>query len=497
MTEKKDAWGSTLGFILASLGMAIGTGNVWRFPRMVATWGAGSFIFAWIVALFLWSIPLLIAECAIAKSTRCAHIGGFRDFMGKKWAWVGGTCMMILIMTAANYGMVVGWCIKYLVASATGLCASAVTLDEAQALWTAFKASPGEQILYQAIACIISGGTLYFGIQAGVERVCKVVIPGLFILCIALSLYLIFAFDSTRIAASYQAMFSIQPEYLANGEMWLQAFTQSAWSTGAGWGLLYAYAVRIPETSHVGNNGISIAVGDQLGALVCATVVIPAIFALSVDPSTALADAVSGGNTGLTFVALTSLFSNMPAGGGIFAFLFFLILVGAGVTSMFAMVEVPALNMEQMGMDHQKAVLISTILLIVLGAANAWDGYYGNQDNTTGFGLLLAGLLYSIGIIKKGPQWVLDNVINTPSAVKIYSIGKWWKYLISIFPVLFVVLFGWWMILCAGPGMWVFWTPFSIGSMLYQWILYGVIAFIISKLTMKRLAKGPMTVDED
>ena len=66
MTEKKDAWGSTIGFILASLGMAIGTGNVWRFPRMIATWGAGSFILAWIVALFVWSIPLLIAECAIA-----------------------------------------------------------------------------------------------------------------------------------------------------------------------------------------------------------------------------------------------------------------------------------------------------------------------------------------------------------------------------------------------------------------------------------------------
>lgn len=497
MTEKNEAWGSTIGFILASLGMAIGTGNVWRFPRMIATWGAGSFILAWIVALFLWSIPLLIAECAIAKSTRCAHIGGFRDYMGKKWAWLGGTCAIILVFTAANYSMVVGWCIKYLVASATGLCASAVSLDQAQAMWDAFKASPGQQILFQAIAIVLAGGTLYFGIQSGVERVCKVVIPGLFILCIGLSLYLIFAYPADRIGAAYQAMFSIDAQMLGNGEMWLQAFTQSAWSTGAGWGLLYAYAVRVPETAHVGNNGISVAVGDQLGALVCATVVIPALFALSADTSTALETAVSNGNTGLTFVSLTSLFSNMAAGGGIFSFLFFLILVGAGVSSMFAMVEVPAINMEQMGMDHRKAVLISSCLLFVLGAINAFDGYYVNQDNTTGFGLLLAGLIYSLAIIKKGPGWVLNNVINDEHSMKIYKVGGWWKVLISIFPVIFVVLFGWWMILCAGPGMWEPFVPFSIGSMLYQWILWGVVAFIIAKVFYNKLQKGPMTVDED
>ena len=498
MTEKKDAWGSTIGFILASLGMAIGTGNVWRFPRMIATWGAGSFILAWIVALFVWSIPLLIAECAIAKSTRCAHIGGFRDYMGKKWAFLGGTCAIVLIFTAANYSMVVGWCIKYLVAAATGLCAKPISLDEANALWAAFKASPGQQILFQAIALILAGGTLYFGIQAGVERVCKVVIPGLFILCIALSLYLVFAFPADRIGAAYQTMFSIQPEYLGNAEMWLQAFTQSAWSTGAGWGLLYAYAVRVPETAHVGNNGISVAVGDQLGALVCATVVIPAIFAFAAAPETALADAIAGGNTGLTFVSLTSLFSNMPGGGYIFSFLFFLILVGAGVTSMFAMVEVPALNMEQMNLcDHKKAVLISTLLLFVIGLFSAFDGFYTNQDNTTGFGLLLAGLIYSLAILKKGPKWVLDNVINDEHSVKIYKVGGWWRILISIFPIVFVVLFGWWMIICAGPGMWAPFVPFSIGSMLYQWILWGVIAFIITKAFYHKLAKGPMTVDED
>ena len=208
--------------------MAIGTGNVWRFPRMIATWGAGSFILAWIIALFVWSIPLLIAECAIAKSTRCAHIGGFRDYMGKKWAWLGGTCAIVLIFTAANYSMVVGWCIKYLVAACAGLCSKPISLDEANALWAAFKASPGQQILFQAIALILAGGTLYFGIQAGVERVCKVVIPGLFILCIALSLYLVFAFPADRIGAAYQTMFKVQPEYLGNAEMWLQAFTQSA-----------------------------------------------------------------------------------------------------------------------------------------------------------------------------------------------------------------------------------------------------------------------------
>ncbi|MBR0375376.1 MAG: hypothetical protein IJH59_02330, partial [Firmicutes bacterium] len=82
-------------------------------------------------------------------------------------------------------------------------------------------------------------------------------------------------------------------------------------------------------------------------------------------------------------------------------------------------------------------------------------------------------------------------------SVKIYKVGGWWKVLISIFPIVFVVLFGWWMIICAGPGMWAPFVPFSIGSMLYQWILWGVISFIITKAFYHKLAKGPMTVEED
>ena len=83
MTESKSGFSSSLGFIFAALGMAIGCGNVWRFPRMVATYGGGPFIFAWLVGLFLWSFPLLMAEGVMAHKTRVGHAGGFRDFREK------------------------------------------------------------------------------------------------------------------------------------------------------------------------------------------------------------------------------------------------------------------------------------------------------------------------------------------------------------------------------------------------------------------------------
>ena len=252
MSESKasEGFSSTLGFIFAALGMAIGCGNVWRFPRMVAAYGGGPFIFAWIVGLFFWSIPLLMAEGIVAKRSRCAHAGGFRDFMGPKYAWLGMVCAVILLFLASYYSVIVGYCIKYFINACTGAYATPISAAEAQAAWDAFRAQKGQVIFYHFINVTLCTAVVAAGIRVGVEKVCKVVIPALFILCIAMSLYLILSFDSQKIAAAYQTMFTFQVGDLANSKLWLEGFTQSAWSTGAGWGLFYSYSINIPKNSH-------------------------------------------------------------------------------------------------------------------------------------------------------------------------------------------------------------------------------------------------------
>lgn len=496
-SQTKEGFSSTVGFIFAALGMAIGCGNVWRFPRMVATYGGGPFIFAWICGLFLWSIPLLMAEGIMAKKTRCAHAGGFRDFMGPKYAWLGMVCAVILLFLASYYSVLVGYCIKYFVNACTGIYSLPITVAEAQAAWDAFRAQPGQVVLYHFINVALCTAVVAIGIRVGVEKVCKVAIPALFILCIGMSLYLIFAFDSSKIAAAYQTMFTFNLGDLANSRIWLEGFTQSAWSTGAGWGLFYSYSISIPENSHAGNNACSVGAGDQVGALVCATVVIPAIFALSGDLSTA----VSAGNFGITFVYIASLCSTLPVGAGLFSFLFFFVLAIAGITSEFAMVETIGIQFSNVGVKKRGiATILGGALIFLVGLPSAIStDFITNQDWVCGIGLLVAGLLYVIATLKHGANKVLDEYINDQESVKLYRIGKWVKWIWYLFPVEFVIIVGWWIIQSTtwydNP-----WNPFlteSTGTVFFELAIMFLLGFVLTKLLYKRMAKGPMTVDEE
>ena len=135
--KQAEFFSSRWGLILAALGMAVGTGNIWRFPRIVAQNGGGSFLIPWVIFLFLWSIPLLITEFTIGRETRYGTVGAFGKFLGKKFTWMGafvGFCTMAIMF---YYSVVMGWCLKYLVAALSGNTG----LFESQAFWESFTTS--------------------------------------------------------------------------------------------------------------------------------------------------------------------------------------------------------------------------------------------------------------------------------------------------------------------------------------------------------------------
>ncbi len=113
----KEIFTSRWGIIFAGLGMAVGTGNIWRFPRIVAQQGGGAFIIAWIIFLFLWSIPLLMIEISIGKKTRMGVIGSFAKIMGKNYAWMGTFVTFVTTAIMFYYAVVAGWCLKYFLAT--------------------------------------------------------------------------------------------------------------------------------------------------------------------------------------------------------------------------------------------------------------------------------------------------------------------------------------------------------------------------------------------
>ena len=108
-----DTFGGRMGLIFATIGAAIGTGNIWRFPRMVGANGGGSFLVPWLIFLFVWSVPLVIAEFAIGKRARTGTVGAFRIFAGKRFAWMGLWTAWISTAIGFYYAVVTGWCLKY------------------------------------------------------------------------------------------------------------------------------------------------------------------------------------------------------------------------------------------------------------------------------------------------------------------------------------------------------------------------------------------------
>ncbi|WP_432666155.1 sodium-dependent transporter [Wukongibacter baidiensis] len=490
MSQKKEQWGSRWGFIAASIGMAIGTGNIWRFPRVAAKNGGGPFIIAWTVALLVWSIPLLMGEMVIGKKTRLGTIGSFRDFLGKKFTWMGtwiaGVCLLIMFY----YSVVMGWCMKYFTLSIAGAFKPGIGINETEQIWKVFTTTPSQTILFHFIAMLIAGFIIYKGVTDGIEKASKIMIPTLF------GLLLIALFRAVTLPGASKGLeylFSPKLHMLADPKIWLEAFTQSAWSTGAGWGFIITYAVYTKENEDIGGNCMIMGLGNNLGALVAGMTVLPAIFALS--PSAEFADkALSAGNQGITFIYLAQLFSRMPA-GNILAALFFLTMSIAALSSLLPMIEVGVRNVMDMGMDRNKATRIVIIVGFLLGIPSAFSlKFLDNQDWVWGVGLLVSGLCVATALIKYGLEELRTKSINIPTAD--FKVGKWWPTCIRLFPVLFVLILGWWVNQAISwyPDNW--WHPletFSVGTIVLQWIILIVLALLTQNYLANRIIDGPMT----
>ena len=162
-----DTFGGRMGLIFATIGAAIGTGNIWRFPRMVGANGGGSFLVPWLIFLFVWSVPLVIAEFAIGKRARTGTVGAFRIFAGKRFAWMGLWTAWISTAIGFYYAVVTGWCLKYFSAAAAGGLGQGVDTTQ---VWNDFLQDPSQVIIFQFLAVAITMAAIWRGAKA-IEKV--------------------------------------------------------------------------------------------------------------------------------------------------------------------------------------------------------------------------------------------------------------------------------------------------------------------------------------
>jgi len=485
-----------LAIVIAAVSMAVGTGNIWRFPRVAAEWGGGAFLIAVTIGVLIWAVPLLMCEFLMGSRSRLGNIGAFRDFMGRRYTWAGAFMVVVTLGIMFYYSVVAGWCVRYFAVAASGDLVSdaavAAGASFGQAQWEAFINNPLETVGYHAAAVLFTAFVVFKGIKGGLERVLKVFLVALLVILLILALRAVLLPGS---AAGLRFLFVPDWSQLANARVWLEAFTQVAWSTGAGWGLMMVYAVYARQNEEITVNSGIVAFSDVLVGMFAAALVLGTLFALAPSPAVAH-QALDAGHVGLTFVYIVDLIATTP-GAWIISPLFFLALALAGVSSFIAMFELATTNLMNFGFERRNAAALVGVVAFLLGLPSALSiEFLNNQDWVWGVGLLISGLLTALAILKYGVEKARAEVNQTSDI----HVGAWFTLSIRAIPVVFLALFAWWIFQSVRDNPDTWWNPlqtYSTGTLLAQWGAALVLVLVLNRFLCRRVAAGPMTLEGD
>jgi len=469
MAERMGVFSSRWGMFLAMLGMAVGTGNIWRFPRVAATNGGGTFLVAWVVFLLLWSVPLILVEFAMGKATRYGPIGAFARMMGKKYAWMGAWVAFTAIAIMFYYAVVAGWTIRYSLAALR----AEIPGTEPGALWASFAWSPSV-VVYQGLALAVGVLVVARGVR-GIEAATRILMPSLILLVLILALRAV-----TLPGAERGLAFLFTPTWsdLADPNVWLQALTQNAWDTGAGWGLILTYAIYLRAKEDTALNAFMLGVGNNLVSLIAGIMVLCTVFSIMPDAADQI---VGAGNEGLTFIWVPQLFALMPA-GRFFMILFFVALFFAAWSSLISMIELTTRVLEDAGVNRRTGIIVVGIVAFIAGIPSALDqGFFQNQDFVWGVALMVSGLFFAITVLRYGVTRFRETLIN--SEHNNIHIGAWWDWVIRLVVIEALVLIVWWFWNVRTEPLW---GPFGIGNMLVQFAVALVVFLLLNNWLVRR-----------
>ncbi len=480
----RDRFSSRLALLLAALGMAVGAGNIWRFPRIMGKFEhGGTFLIPWAIFLFTWSIPLLLVETAIGRKTRRGILGSMAVLMGRR-AWIGSFVALCTVGIMAYYAVIAGWCGAYVVESIRG---AALSLDYAGAKAHFLEVGQG----WIAAGCTIAAFLFaaWFvnrGLGRGIELANKVFLPLLFVLLLVLA-FVGLGLEGAGDGLSW--MFSLDmDELLASPRPWLEALSQSAWSTGAGWGLLLVLSIGARDRGHAVGDAVLTGVGNNLASILAALATIPAVFALApmLAPGKPVLEVLQDngpGNTGMAMIWLPRLFARLGAAGPWTSAAFFTALTFAAATSLIAMVELGTRCFMDLGWPRGRAILGCLAVGLSWGLPSALSlDFLGNQDWVWGLGLILSGALFVLAIAHHGidrfrREWITDEE-GRP------GIGPWFGLVLALLiPLQFLALLGWWFWQATtweGVSPWDPRDPYSIATCLAQWGLAFLLLFLLS-----------------
>jgi NSS family neurotransmitter:Na+ symporter len=446
----------------------------------------GAFLIPWLIFLFLWSIPLLMVEFSIGRKTRKGVIGSFTTLMGPNYTWMGGFVALCTMAIMFYYSVVSGWAMNYFWLAING---NLENINHAE-FWSQFI-SGKQPILFHLMALSIGSLIIYRGIIHGLEKANKIFIPALIIL-LFIGIGRALTLPNASIGLNY--LFDIRMEYLLDYQVWLEGLSQSAWSTGAGWGLILTYSVYMKEKEDIVLNSFITGFGNNSASLLAGLAIIPTIFALA--PSVTEAEAaLKAGNDGLSFIVIPQLFNQLPA-SSLFSSVFFLGLLLAALSSLIAMLELSTRILMDFGLSRKKALPIVAGVTAIFGLPSALSyQFFQNQDWVWGLGLIISGSFFAFLIIRFGVDKFRKEYLNVVEGD--LKVGNWFTIVVKyLIPIEAAVLIVWWLYRAIGWNPKGWYNPFqadSLGTCVAQWLLLITVLLLFNKKIVTQLKRNKST----
>ena len=368
-------FGSKIGVILATVGSAVGLGNVWRFPYMTGENGGAVFILIYLGCVLFLGIPCMISEFIIGRH---AHANTARAYStlsdGRGWGFVGYIAVAIGFLTTSYYVVISGWCLQYIFASATGQ----LTGDPGyvKEYFATFSQHPVRPIVWTLLILLMAHLVIVRGVRGGIEKASKVMMPVLFIL---LLIIIVAACSLPGSMAGVEFLFKPDFSKVSSG-VFLGALGQSFYSLSLGMGCVCTYASYFSRQTNLTRSAVQIALLDSLVAILAGLMIFPAAFSVGVNPDS---------GPSLIFITLPNVFSQafamMPAAGYVVSLIFYVLLSMAALTSLISLHEVStAFVHEELHMTRTQAATVVSLMVALIGACCSLS--MGGYEALTFFG---------------------------------------------------------------------------------------------------------------
>lgn len=436
MTHTKRAtFGSKIGVILATVGCAVGLGNIWRFPYMLGENGGAAFLLVYISCILFLGIPVMITEFFIGRYSRKNAAGAFKVMApGTKWSVIGYNGVAAAFLILGYYAVVSGWTLEYIVQAFSGSLEGKNATDFADE-FTAFSTGVFRPILWTVVFIALTHIIIVSGVKEGIERASKVMMPMLFLILIALCVRSI-----TLPGASEGLTFLFNPDFSKiDSSVVLSAMGQAFFSLSIGMGCLITYASYFGKQTNLQTTALQVTALDTLVAVLAGVMIFPAVFSFGIEPTT---------GPELVFITLPNVFEQLPF-GNIWSFVFFVLLALAALTSTISLHEVSTAYVhEEYHVSRKKAAIIVSVGVTIVGILCSLS--MGVLSSYTLFGLNffnlldfvtakimlpLGGMMICIFTAKRVDKLLLKEEVTNHGTIRFYFFSTYVFFVKYIAPI--------------------------------------------------------------